>query len=83
MKEGEKGQERKALSKEERERLETLQGLVAAQELPGYGKRQEAVAQKLGLTVRSVRRLVQRMKEEGNRSAIRKERVDKGKTRII
>jgi hypothetical protein len=29
MKEGEKGQERKALSKEERERLETLQGVAS------------------------------------------------------
>lgn len=70
------------LSKAERERLAMLQGLIAAKEIAGYGKRQEEVAKKLGLTVRSVRRLMRRMKEEGNASAIRKERGDKGKARI-
>jgi putative transposase len=70
------------LSESERRRLKKIQELIAEKDQAGYGKRQEAVAKKLGISVRSVRRLIRRIKEEGNKSVIRQVRSDKGKTQI-
>lgn len=47
----------------ERKRLVLLQELIATIDQPEYGKRPQAVADQLGITVRSVRRLVRQMRE--------------------
>jgi putative transposase len=59
-----------------------LQRLITERNLPGYGKKQEEVAKKLEITVRSVRRLVKQLKEEGHTRVIRQERADRGKPQI-
>lgn len=71
-----------SLTEQERQRLNLLQGLIATAEQPGYGKRQQVVAQQLGITVRSVRRLVRKIRESGVVSAIRRSRSDRGEARI-
>jgi putative transposase len=70
------------LNEAERERVRTLQRLITERELPGHGKRQEEAAKKLGITERSVRRLVNQLKEEGSTCVIRQTRSDRGKTQI-
>jgi hypothetical protein len=54
----------RSLSQEEESRLLVLQELLATANQPGYGKRQQVVAQKLGIRVRSVCRLVHQLREE-------------------
>lgn len=71
-----------SLSEDERERLRILQRLIATAEQPNYGKRQQAVAERLGITVRSVRRLVRQLREEGVVSVMRRSRSDRGEARI-
>jgi putative transposase len=66
----------------ERKRLVLLQDLMATIEQPGYSKRQQAVADQLGITVRSVRRLVRQLREHGVASVIRRSRSDRGASRI-
>lgn len=70
------------LTAAERERVSLLQQLMATAEQPNYGKRQQAVAQKLGMTERSVRRLVRQLREEGVESVVRRARSDQGAARI-
>lgn len=70
------------LSPEEQARLLVLQELLVTANQPGYGKRQQMVAQKLGITVRSVRRLVRRLREEKIVSVLRRSRSDRGALRI-
>jgi len=72
----------RSLSENERERLTVVQRLLATAAQPGYGKRQQAAAQKLGMTVRSVRRLLRQLREEGIVSIIRRSRSDRGEARI-
>jgi hypothetical protein len=48
------------LSEAEQKRLSLIQTLCGAQQHSDYGQHQQMVATQLGLTVRSVRRLVQR-----------------------
>lgn len=72
----------RSLSAEEGERVRLLQELVATAEQPRYGKRQEAVAEKLGITARSVRRLLRQLREEGVAQVVRRERSDRGAVRI-
>jgi len=64
------------------ERVQILQELVASAHLPGYGKRQAKAAEKLGITVRSVRRLVRQLRESGGISVGRRRRSDRGIGRI-
>ena len=64
------------------ERVQILQELIASTHLPGYGKRQAKAAQKLGITVCSVRRLVRQLRETGGVSVARKSRSDRGLGRI-
>jgi CRP-like cAMP-binding protein len=64
------------LSQEEQTRLLVLQELLATASQPGYVKRQQAVANKLGVTVRSVRRLVRQIREDKIVSVIRRSRSD-------
>lgn len=59
-----------------------LQELLATADLPDYGKRQQATAQKLGITVRSVRRLLRGLRHEGIVKVLRRERCDRGAARI-
>lgn len=66
----------------ERKRLVLLQELIATIDQPDYGKRQQAVADQLGITVRSVRRLVRQMRESGITSVIRRSRSDREASRI-
>jgi len=70
------------LSVEELERLRLLQELLATAEEPNYGKRQAAVAEKLGITDRSVRRLLRQLREEGVGEVGRRRRSDQGVARI-
>lgn len=72
----------RSLSEDERERLRILQWLLATAERPNYGKRQQAAAERLGITVRSVRRLVRQLREEGVVSVMRRSRSDRGEARI-
>lgn len=72
----------RSLTAEERERLTVLQQLLATANQPNYGKRQRVVAQKLGMTDRNVRRLLRQMREEGVESVVRRNRSDRGATRI-
>lgn len=77
-----KGELIRSLSKSEHERLSVLQELLATAGQPGYGQRQAAAAQKLGMTVRSVRRLTRQLRESGVESVIRRSRSDRGEARI-
>jgi len=64
------------------ERVRVLRELIASAHLPGHGKRQEAAAQKLGISVRSVRRLARQLREGGIGSVMRRTRSDRGEARI-
>jgi putative transposase len=70
------------LNEWERKRLVLLQELIATIDQPDYGKRQQAVADELGITVRSVRRLVRQMREHGVASVVRRTRSDRGAARV-
>ena len=72
----------RSLTAEERERLSLLQQLLATANQPNYGKRQQAVAQRLGISDRSVRRLLRQLREEGVAQVARRERSDRGAARI-
>jgi putative transposase len=71
-----------SLSEGERERVTLLQELLATAGQSGYRYRQQAVAQKLTITVRSVRRLIRQLREEGVASVMRRSRSDQGEARI-
>jgi putative transposase len=71
-----------SLRPEERERLKLIVELIATIEQPDYGKRQQGVAEQLGITVRTVRRLVRQMREQGVASVVRRSRCDRGAVRI-
>jgi putative transposase len=66
----------------EQKRLVLLQELMATTDQAEYGKRQQAVADELGITVRSVRRLVRQLREDGAASVVRRSRSDRGAARI-
>jgi putative transposase len=70
------------LEEADRKRLTLLQALIATIDQPGYGKRQQAVADELGITIRSVRRLVRQLREHGVASVLRRSRSDRGANRI-
>jgi putative transposase len=70
------------LSEEERERLLVIQELLAAREQADYVSRQQAAAKKLGITVRSVRRLIQKCRLKGIAGVVRQARSDCGSSRI-
>lgn len=71
-----------SLSQKEGERMRLIVGLMGAIEQPDYGKRQQGVAAQLGITVRTVRRLVRQMREQGVASVVRRSRSDRGAARI-
>jgi putative transposase len=80
--EDEAHQRLRSLSVEEQERLTALQQLLATADQPDYMKRQRAVAQKLGISDRSVRRLLRQLREEGVAEVVRRVRSDRGAARI-
>jgi putative transposase len=71
-----------SLSEAEQKRLSLIQELLAAQHLPNYGQSQREVAKQLGITVRSVRRLLQRYRLEGISGLVAQPRRDRGKVKI-
>lgn len=71
-----------SLSAEEQERMSVLQQLIATAEQPNHVKRQQAVAQKLGISDRSVRRLLRQLREKGVVQVVRQSRSDRGIARI-
>lgn len=66
----------------DRKRLVLLQGLIATIDHPEYGKRQQAVADEFGITVRTVRRWMRQLREDGIASVVRRSRSDRGANRI-
>lgn len=76
------GEPIRSLSEDELKRLSILQELLVTAGQPGYGQRQAVAAQKLGISVRSVRRLVRQIQSEGIASVIRRSRSDRGAARI-
>lgn len=70
------------LSDVEQKRLSLIQGLCTAQQHPDYGQQQQVVATELGITLRSVRRLVQRYRTGGIEILLAQPRRDRGKAKI-
>jgi putative transposase len=62
--------------------LSLIQELLAVQKTRNYGQCQREVAKKLGITVRSVRRLLRRYQQEGIASIVAQPRRDCGRAKI-
>ena len=67
---------------EVQQRIEVIQQLISAQGTDRYGKLQQQAAKKLGMSVRSVQRLVKRWREQGLSALSKQCRVDQGAVRI-
>ncbi|HAX78810.1 MAG TPA: transposase, partial [Cyanobacteria bacterium UBA11372] len=67
---------------EARLKQEIIQSLLEPCDRITYGQRQREAAQKLGVSVRTVRRLVKKWEEKGLEALTQKTRTDKGKHRI-
>ncbi|WP_206602899.1 Mu transposase C-terminal domain-containing protein [Leptolyngbya ohadii] len=70
------------LPAEVQQRLGVIQRLLVAEGTRRYGKVQAAAAEELGVTVRSVQRLVKRWREDGVAGLRKQERSDRGEIRI-
>ena len=70
------------LSDRDKERVGALQELLGYVGRSEYVDAQERVAKRLGLSVRSVQRLMQRWRAEGLSGVIRKGRSDRGKSQL-
>ena len=70
------------LGDEARLKQEIIQSLLAPCDRITYGQRQREAAQKLGVSVRTVRRLVKKWEEKGLEALTQTTRTDKGKHRI-
>ena len=62
--------------------MEAIQSLMEASDRATYAQRLEEAAQKLGKSVRTVRRLVDKWEEQGLLGLVQAERSDKGKYRV-
>lgn len=71
-----------ALPEEVQRRMGVIQRLLVAEGTRGYGEEQAAAAAELGVTVRSVQRLVKRWREGGVGGIRKQERSDQGRVRI-
>ncbi|MFB2898799.1 helix-turn-helix domain-containing protein, partial [Aerosakkonemataceae cyanobacterium BLCC-F50] len=60
------------------QQIEAIQKLLAVQGTERYGRVQQQVAQRLGISVRSVQRLLKRWREQGIASLPRQKRSDRG-----
>ena len=67
---------------EVQQRIEIIQTLIFAQGTERYGKLQQQAAKKLGITVRSLQRLVKRWRERGISALSKQPRVDQGTIKI-
>lgn len=70
------------LGDEARWKQEIIQSLLEPCDHITYGQRQREAAQKLGVSVRTVRRLVKKWEEQGLEALTQTNRTDKGKHRI-
>ncbi len=70
------------VSIEVQQRIEIIQTLISAQGTDCYGKLQQQAAKKLGITVRSLQRLMKRWREQGLSALTKQQRVDHGAVRI-
>ena len=70
------------LGDEARLKQEIIQSLLEPCDRITYGQRQREAAQKLGVSVRTVRRLVKKWEEKGLEALTQTTRTDKGKHRI-
>jgi len=69
-------------SLEVQHRIEIIQTLISAQGTERYGKLQQQAAKKLGITVRSLQRLVKRWRQQGLAALLKQPRVDQGSLKI-
>jgi putative transposase len=67
---------------EVQQRIEMIQTLISVQGTEGYGKMQQQAAKRLGISVRSLQRLVKRWREEGLSALTKPPRVDHGASKI-
>ena len=70
------------LNERDKSRVRALQELLRYVGTDEYVAAQKRVAQRLGLSVRSVQRLLQRWREDGVSGVIRKGRSDRGKSQL-
>lgn len=71
-----------ALPQEVQQRLAVIQMLMAVKGTDRYGKMQQRAAQKLGVSLRSVQRLMQAWQAEGLAGLTRRTRSDEGTVRV-
>lgn len=71
-----------ALSERDRRRVRELQELLRHQGQPDYVAAQKRAARRLGISVRSVQRLLQRWRRDGVSGVVRQERCDKGRSHL-
>ncbi|MGK7899042.1 MAG: helix-turn-helix domain-containing protein [Xenococcus sp. (in: cyanobacteria)] len=71
-----------SLTSDQQERLEVIRSLLEREKQEDYGKYQEKVAKKLGISVRTLRRWLQRYRREGIASVVKQPRSDSGKLKI-
>ena len=64
------------------QQIEVIQQLIAAQGTERYGKLQQQAAKKLGMSVRSLQRLVERWREQGRSALSKQHRMDQGAIKI-
>jgi putative transposase len=70
------------LSDEAKLKMEVIQSLMEASDRATYAQKLKEAAQKLGKSVRTVRRLVDKWEEQGLSGLVEAERSDKGKHRV-
>ncbi|MBD2020633.1 helix-turn-helix domain-containing protein [Leptolyngbya sp. FACHB-36] len=71
-----------ALAIEIQQRIAVIQGLLAAAGTKSYGKVQQRAAKELGISVRSLQRLVKRWRELGIAGLSKQSRSDRGAAKI-
>ena len=74
--------ERTELWPEMEERVKVMQQIMAARGTNSYGQVQKQAAEKLGISVRSLRRLVKLWQEKGLEGLLRQSRKDRGVVKI-
>ncbi len=67
---------------EVQQRIEMIQTLISAQGTERYGKLQQQAAKQLGISIRSLQRLVKRWREQGLTALSKQARVDQGGIKI-
>lgn len=67
---------------EVQQRMEIIQSLISAQGTERYGKLQQQAAKQLGVSIRSLQRLVKRWREQGLSGLSKQVRVDQGTVKI-